>query len=145
MGVLLLAVGFVFGFIPGMFEPFSTQTGPNLVISDRSAAALTGDVLVDGVSNPGILNETCTGAFFAGDTMASCRFTSTDLNDELGVNTAVTINTTIQDGTSIREVDYDGGTLLEKGPVPPRKGDVTVSQRLVTIGNSSSRLYVRVW
>ena len=53
MSVFLVTIGLVLGFVPSMFQPFDTDTGPDMVTADRSAAHLVEDLLVQDVGDPG--------------------------------------------------------------------------------------------
>lgn len=143
MGVFLLAVGFVFGFAPGLFEPFETGTGENMVVSDRAAAALAADVLVESLDQPGVLNATCTVEFFDGDgNVADCRFDTEDLHDALGVESTTDLNATIEDGGTVVTLD---STPLASGAEPGPNRDVIVAKRIVWLDGSERTLVVRVW
>lgn len=137
MSVFLLTVGAVFSFLPGVFEPFTTDSGADKVVADRSAARLAEDVLVEDPARPNVLNATCTNAFFTGGSPpAGCRFDTTDTEDTLGVVERTNVNITIEDGASITH---------SKGDSPPDSVDVTVAQRSVLLADNQQQLVVRVW
>lgn len=143
MGVFLLAVGFVFGFAPGLFVPFSGETGASMVIADRGAETLTEDVLVESVDQPGVLNETCTVEFFdAGDNVGGCRFNTEDLNDATGIDDRFDLNVTIEENGSI--VSLQGETLAA-GDEPDPVRDVIQVKRVVRLAGTERTLIVRVW
>lgn len=143
MSVFLIAVAFVIGFVPGMFDPFASESGADIIIADRSAAHLSGNTLVESPSKPSVLNTTCTVVFFSGVTIPDgCRFDTQELSSALGVDDAVSLNVTIQNGASIRSVN---GEPLKSGRTPTVLDDVSVAQRVVHLDGESSRLYVRVW
>ena len=144
MSVFLLTVGFVFGFAPGMFSPFTSETGTTMIVADRSAASLVEHRLVDTTSEPGILNGTCTEEFFDADGMvAECPFDTdaADLHDALGVDSTLDVNVTIEHNGSI----VTHGVPLTAGPEPNPSAGVTVSQRIVYLDGEEETLFVRVW
>lgn len=137
-GVFLLAVAFVFAFVPGMFQPFDGG-GDGTLVADRAASTLAADLLAD-PGEPYVLNETCTHAFF--DPGASrpdgCRYVAnaSDLNHALAIGTTRRTNVTIERG---ERIEYHGGA-----PVPTRS-DVVTAQRAVLVDGEVHRLHVRVW
>lgn len=144
MSVFLLTVGFVFGLVPNVFEPFAVDGGSNALVADRGAARLAEDVLGD-PANPTDLNATCTEAFFAETEPIpdGCRFATTDVHDALAVPAGTGVNVTIEDRGSIRTL---GGTRLAAGRTPPaRSAGVVVARRVVLLDGETGRLFVRVW
>ena len=137
VGTFLLAVAFVFAFVPGMFQPFDGSPEGALV-ADRTADALAADLLGD-PGTPSVLNETCTSEFFNADSeRGTCRYAAdaADLHLALGLDATRRINVTLaRDGT----VRYGAGSD------PSNADDVMVGQRLVHLGGESYRLSVRVW
>lgn len=149
MAVFLITVGFVLGAVPGMLQPFESETGANMVAAERSAATLVEDLLVERVDAPGVLNETCTATFFDanGDT-ADCRFTAdaSSMNRALGLSDSATANVTITSGGSVLSVDGPGGPVpAAAGPSPPPTADVVVSNRLALVDGTRGTVAVRVW
>ena len=145
MSVFLLTVGLVLSFTPGMFEPFDTETGPSMIIADRSASLLSADLLVEDVTRPGVLNATCTADFFdAGADDPSCRFDQdgADLHSALAVEEFRGINVTVESSGSPLTVD---GDRLAAGPAPPVTADVVVGKRAVVVDGRGATLLVRVW
>lgn len=145
MAVFLLTVGFLFAFLPGMFEPFSNNSGQGMIGADRSAALLAEDALVEDPAEPGLLNETCTVDFFEdGADAPGCRFEQdgTELAAAVGIDPPSSVNATIEaDGSVITHA----GVRLAAGPAVPARVDVTVSQRIVHLDGTDRRLIVRVW
>lgn len=146
MAVFLLTLGFLFAFLPGMFEPFSNSSGQGMITADRSAARLAEDLLVEDGTDPNVLNKTCTVDFYeeGGTDAAGCRFEtdSSDLAGALGIDVDTSVNTTIESGGTIDSLD---GVELKAGPVVAERVDVTVSQRIVLLDGQDRRLIVRVW
>ena len=142
MSVFLLTVGFVFGLVPGIFEPFSADGGSNSLVADRGAA-----ILVEGTlgspDEPAVLNATCTEAFFAGTVQSGCRYKTTDLQTALAVPVGTRINVTITGSSGVRTLD---GTRLAAGPSPQTgSGGVVVARRIVALDGETNKLFVRVW
>lgn len=143
MAVFLVTVGFVMMFIPGVFAPFTIGSGNAELVSDRAAAAMVGDVLVDDRATPTILNETCTVAFFAGNTPADCRFSTTDLNPLLEIpNDRLNVTILQPETDAIATIN---GQDLNTGPTPESDADVTSARRMVSINGTLYELRVRVW
>ena len=145
IGIFLIAVVFVIGFIPGIFEPFA-QAQTHATISNRVADRAASDLLGIGV-DPTDLNVSCTEAFFEGTVPGHCQFDTTELNDAFGVNERYQLNLTIEDSTGITSLS-DGGTpvrLAAGDPPPDRHRSVTVAQRAVYLDGETYRLLVRVW
>lgn len=145
MTVFLVTIGFVLNFVPGVFQPFEADTGPDMVAGDRGAALLAESALVDDVSAPGVLNETCTAEFFDADgDVGTCDFESdaADLNDALGVDGTAGLNVTIEDDGGVRSVQ---GESTEAGRAPPETADVVTATRIVLLDDEQGTLHVRVW
>jgi hypothetical protein len=144
MSVFLLTVGFVFGFAPGMFSPFTSETGTTMIVADRTAASLAEHRLADSATEPGRLNETCTEEFFDADGVTGeCSFDADakDLETALGVQSTLDLNVTIEDNGSIVTL----GVPLAAGPGPNPSAGVTISQRIVFLDGEEETLFVRVW
>lgn len=149
MSVFLLAVGFTFGFVPTMFEPFQVGAGGGTVVADRAAGHFVGTALaVPGT--PAILDRGCTRDFFNASVETppeDCNWTYGDgsleaLRNETGADGFTGMNVTIERGGTIRDLD---GVTLDAGPAPPRHESITVSNRIVSIDGEEHRLKVRVW
>lgn len=131
MTVFLLAVGFVFGFLPMMFDPFTGHGVDDDLVADRSAAQLTEGLLVEDSTTPNVLSTTETEAFFE-----DC-----PIESELGIDER---NVRIAIGPSDDPATVND-TALICGEEPPSSASVSVSQRLVSIDGESHLLAVRVW
>jgi len=152
-GVFLIAVGFVFAFVPSLFEPFSSAAGSSPIVADRTADHLTGSMLVDDPANPTVLSAACTAAFFSGNEIegVDCGF---DPDDDtaalLGVgdrNVNVTIRAP-EDSPSTGPaqtltVDDTEYTLTRGTEGIP--SDVSTASRIVLIEDQRYRLVVKVW
>lgn len=131
MTVFLLAVGFVFSFIPTMFDPFTGQGVDNDLVADRSAAQLAEQTLVSDSMTPNMLSSETTTAFFE-----DC-----PVELQLGIDsqTARIVIGSNDDPAIVNE------TPLACGETPPPGASVSVSQRLVSLGGGEYLLSVRVW
>ena len=138
MSVFLLAVAFVFGIMPNLFEPFATDGGSDALVADRAGARIAEDILGE-PGNPAVLNATCTQAFFAGSEPVpdGCRYSTTDLNDALGLDDRTRVNVSIED---------DGNVELARGHEPPtNSASIVVARRVVLLDGETNQLFVRVW
>lgn len=143
--VFLITVIMIIAFLPGMFQPFSGETGSQMVVADRTAASLAEHLLASSAGSPGVLDETCTEDFFDGNGVAAtCPFEagSDDLHTALGVRSTVFLNVTIEDDGSNYSLN---GTTLAAGGDPNPAGETTVAKRVVDLDGSERTLYVRVW
>jgi hypothetical protein len=153
MSVFLIAVGFVFAFVPSMFQPFGGSGVDNALIADRSAAYLAEYALVEDPANPGVLSTVCTAAFFDEDEDLAesndCNFDTgeiDDLNALFGVpdwkSVRITIgepdDVTYEEGNEVYEIEMQRGD-------DPSSSSETVSQRVVSIDGEPYELTVRVW
>lgn len=152
IGVFVLAVAFVFGFVPGMLDPF-TEGQAEDVVADRVADAVVDD-LTDAVESPRTLNETKTVAYFE---------ETDDLAEWAGVDTTYGINVTLgrpMEGTSGVQVlcgteggdvqacadGEDSGTALQIGDeVPSSSTTVATARRSVMVDDRIAIVHVRVW
>jgi hypothetical protein len=157
MGVFLLAVSFVFTFIPSLTAPFADGTQEQSVVSDRVGNHLAEGGLGD-VNEPGVVTEPCLSAFFqAASAPAECGFTGGDTRAHLGVgdrfDVAVEIvrvypgkpsgdreltlcltgSGTVSDyeQSSNCNVPYNQSTAGD----PPESASVTVSRRTLTVAS----------
>jgi hypothetical protein len=147
ISVFLLTVAFIFAFLPSMFEPFTSESGDLLVLADRSADRLAADLLVENLTDPNVLNATCTVGFFnaTAPDPTGCRYNqnASDIRGALSVNrTGAEFNITVRDAGALRTVDE---TDLAAGDDPPSTGDVTVATRKVLLDGNQSDLVVKVW
>lgn len=63
IGIFIVVVTFVLSFVPGMLQPFESNSQQHSVAADRAAERLAGGTLADPRS-PGILHRECTVVFF---------------------------------------------------------------------------------
>lgn len=162
VGVFMIAIAFVFSFIPSMVDPFSQDQEVTLV-ADRIAGEVADGMLVE-TNSSGVLNETCTYAFFEssyGDG-AQCALsfdeTETDLATRLGVDSRYSINVTIRrnvtngpdpdimctDGSAVLPCS-SGPDRLAIGPNPPADGSVISTRRTRLIDGKDVSVVVKLW
>jgi hypothetical protein len=147
IGLFLVAVAFVFLSLPSMFGPFNSADGDFLILADRSADQLTAELLVEDVTDPSVLNTTCTVEFFDNDTdTGNCRYDTdgADPATALGIDrVGISANVTIRDDADrIRTID---GTDLAVGDAPGPNDNIAVARRAVLLDGEQSRLVVKVW
>lgn len=158
MGVFLLTVGFIVGFVPGMFAPFTGDQQQQLV-ADRTADALVHGLLAG--DGPSVLDTACTVAFFGVDNDATCPFDESDpVRDRVGFPAQYELNVTLErnvTGDAAREVlcgtaenvtacGPDASHRLTAGEQPPRQaGNVVTAARVAYADERDARLVVRVW
>lgn len=147
MGIFLLTVAFVLTFIPTIFQPFAVGSGGDEIVGDRVAATLAEDALVENVSQPNVLNASCTVKLFNDDDdpEAGCAYSEDDLGEVIGP-TERNLNVTIRQDGEIATITADVGTTdLKEGPEPRSGADVTVSRRVVWIDGEVYQLWVKIW
>ena len=97
MGIFLLAVTFVFTFIPSLTAPFVEGNQDKSVTADRVASHLAEGGLGD-PAEPFVVNDSCAESFFDGTTAPShCGFSGDDLGERVGVDTdRLQVNVTVE-------------------------------------------------
>lgn len=111
MSVFLVALTFVFGFVPGMLQPFADSGPESTTVTNRIGNQLVGSTLVEPGEAP-VLDIECTLEFFRADPTGSpsCPFDQSVVVsgqhdpafvDRIGVTDRHRLNVTI-------EGDYDG-------------------------------------
>lgn len=125
MSVFLIAVAFVFSFIPGMLEPFTGSNEAKTVVADRVADSLA-EGMLGSPERPYILDGDCTVAFFdpasentdddgtyeaakGSNTVTDCTFDDLPMRERLGLEghdgtTGPRFNITIEENFN----DVDG-------------------------------------
>ena len=156
MGVFIVAVGFVVWFVPDLFVALDGGADTPMM-ADRVASQVTGPLL--GEPTAGVLDTTCTIAFFTGTGGAGCGFNAgAPVADTVGVDTPYSVNVTLEQavsgGPETQLLRADGGdivagntgTLLTTGPNPPSSGgEVTVVRRPVVVDGEYAYVVVRIW
>ncbi|GAA0509956.1 hypothetical protein SAMN04488066_10897 [Halorubrum aquaticum] len=171
-GVFLLALAFVVGFVPTLFEPFAVAETASPLVSDRIAAGTvdllgaspnpSGGAAVHAPTEPGVLSPACTVAFFAANGTladdAECPFDAdTDPAELFGVDDDVEVviheldERSPAENPAVVDVETRHGTIedvpLNRTSTDPSAtvDDVTVSGRVVSLRGVQYRLTVRVW
>lgn len=168
-GVFLIALAFVVGFVPSLFEPFSTTDSASPIVTDRAAAnvvdllgtSAAGSAELHAPTNSGVLAPACTVAFFTANATlgdeADCPFHADEPLEEI-----LEVDGDVQ--VVVHELDADVTTEGTEIDVVTRHGtyeaietsrasadpstatdDVTVSRRVVSLNDTQYRLTVRVW
>lgn len=162
MVIFLLVLGYVFAFIPSMFEPFTSDSDSSSVRADRTADYLTQRALAvrqptgEGPKvNEGVLDVDCTEDFF-NDTFAvsnpPCPFSSDSLRDFLGLSDHTNVYVAMYETV----VDMESGTAaahpanssvtLAVGPEPNVDARQAVrAVRIVTFDGRHYHFVVRIW
>jgi len=158
MGVFLIAVAFVFTFIPSLTTPFVEGDQDTSVTADRVASHLAEGALGD-PSDPFVLDADCAEVFFNGSTSIPdhCGYSGSSLGERVGVDTdRLNVNVTItqvnasatgddrfrtvctaSDGGSVvhegSSTPSCGGSEFKIGDIPTNSSSVVVARRIVTI------------
>jgi hypothetical protein len=154
MGVFLVAVAFVFTFIPSLTTPFVEGNQDRSVTADRVASHLAEGALGD-PADTFVLNDSCATDFFAGTSNSDCGYSGSDFyervgvnDDRLGVNVTVEqVKTTASGDDRFRTVCHNGsvGVIHEEnatfdcdtryvaGDESGDQSSVVVARRIVTI------------
>ena len=154
--VFLLTVVFVIAYAPTLFDPFAGGTGTKLLVADRAATSLSGDLLAPSTAEPGVLSVGCVGTFFDVTLADNVREVGCDAPadledfDELlslgGRNANVTVHALgapVSEPAAPEWIDGDGRLTRSNTDEPPT--DVAVATRTVSIAGEQYRLTVRVW
>lgn len=175
VGVFLISVAFVLSFVPGMIQPFETNTQEEMSVADRVATQLAKSML--GGPSPYVLGDECTVEFFRTDATApggvTCPFNENDLGDtgtlpgRLGIDAEHDVQVRIQgdidgDGTHATLCwDAAGGKIIEQGNAdcdgsdtifdvstgtpPTSTGSVNTGERVVSLRKYDVRILVQAW
>ncbi|MFT4883280.1 MAG: hypothetical protein ACI8U4_000783 [Natronomonas sp.] len=160
MGIFLLAVAFVFMFIPSLTAPFVGGDQDRSAVADRTASHLSEGALGD-PNRPLIVEEPCTTAFFGNtDAPPECGGLGNHTDDQprkrLGLSEdvdfhirLVQVNTSASGGDRYRtaclnetsgNVIHEGDSRTcdvsyEIGEDPESSNSVTAARRIVTVEN----------
>jgi hypothetical protein len=151
MSVFLLTVVFVVSYAPTLFDPFAGGTGTKLVVADRVATTLSGDLLVGSTAEPGILSAVCVAEFFGESIDGATCSTNADFDDFDGTlslddrNADVTVHELGDPISSPASPGWADGANLTRSNSASIPSDVAVATRTVSIENEQYRLTVRVW
>lgn len=154
VAIFLIAVGFVFAFLPQMTTPYQDQE--EAAVAERSASDLSQSLLAE----PGAagLDEACTVAFFDGSVEPGCSFDGTDpLEEQLGISSRYSVNVTLEESASggpgsetlcgdEGEIGSCGSERLALGPSVPGDGrSVASARQAVHVDGDDAVLEVSVW
>lgn len=172
MGIFLVALTFVFAFVPGMLQPFEESGPEETTLSNRVAKQLAGEALVDPGEAP-VLDISCTLEFFRTSPTGSpeCAFdqsvsvpdrSDSVFVDRIGVKDRQRLNVTLEgdydgDGTQ-NTLCWDDDQVVEvpgsscdvtfaigTHSPPSQTGTVVVARRVVSLAGQDATLEVRAW
>ena len=159
MGIFLVAVTFVFTFIPSLTAPFVEGNQDRSAAADRVASHLAEGGLGD-PADPFVVDETCATVFFNastddGDVPSGCGYGGDDIDERVGVDgDRLRVNVTVEQvdpdasgddrfrtvcyNSSVGVVhegnaSFDCDTRYVAGDEPGDRSSVVVAQRIVTI------------
>jgi len=165
MSIFLLALAFVFVFVPGMLEPFEANTQSETPATNRVADDLIQRTLGN-ASRPYALDAECTRAFFEDSAPpANCHFDGDTTADRVGVKSRIPVNVTVQsdlDGDGVSDVVcWDAAAaqfeeqssctdaadvVLTRGSNPEGSGGKTVSAtRIALLNGKDVTVEVVMW
>lgn len=140
IGLFLLAVAFVFGFVPQVVEPFETGVGASEAAqADRAGALIVGNLSVE--DRPNELNHTATDRYFDG-------LDADELRNRTGLPFSARVNVTVRELSD--DTLVSGATSTWAAGVSHREGrEAASATRIVrTTGDQCDpgcRVVVRVW
>ena len=135
MGIFLLAVTFVFTFIPSLTAPFVEGNQDKSVTADRVASHLAEGALGD-PAEPFVVDDSCAEVFFDGSTVDSdipstCGFSGDDLGERVGVDTD-----RLQVNVTVEQIDPDeSGDARFRMVCIDSNGDVNHTERASSCPN----------
>ena len=154
MGIFLVAVTFVFTFIPSLTAPFVEGNQDRSATADRVASHLAEGALGD-PADPFVLDDSCATDFFAGISNSDCGYSGDDIDERVGVDgDRLRVNVTVEQvdpdasgDDRFRTVCHNGSvgvihegnasfdcdTRYVAGDEPGDRSSVVVAQRIVTI------------
>jgi hypothetical protein len=163
MGIFLVAVTFVFTFIPSLTAPFVEGNQDRSATADRVASHLAEGALGD-PADPFVVNETCATVFFDASTDDSnipsgCGYSGNHTDERVGVDgdrlrvnvTVEQVNATASGDDRFRTVCHNSsvGVIHEEnvsfdcdvrytvGDEPSDRSSIVVARRVVTIPGCS--------
>lgn len=169
--VFVVAILFVFAFVPGILSPFKLSGSEDPALSDRVADSLAQGTLGES-GQPYELDRYCAVEFFndsRDDSPADCRYSGETVDDRLNLDTTQRVNVTLQadldnsgestmlcwqsedslDGAGLEEAGDctgSGSVTLGTGGEPPTERSSTVTaRRMVSIHGQTVMMVVVVW
>lgn len=140
IGLFLLAVAFVFAFVPQVVSPYDVGVGSSeFSQADRAATMIVGNLSVE--DRPNELNHTRTSAFFDGD------LDTRELQNRTGLPFTARINVTVTTVSDAANGSIQSGWA---GGAQHRSGlETATASRIVRTTNGTCnpacRVTVRVW
>ena len=154
MGIFLVAVTFVFTFIPSLTAPFVEGNQDRSAAADRVASHLAEGALGD-PADPFVVNDSCATDFFADTSNSDCGYSGSDFYERVGVNgDRLRVNVTVEQvdpdesgddrfrtvchSSSVgviheENASFDCDTRYVAGNESSSRSSVVVAQRIVTI------------
>lgn len=154
MALFLLLLGYVFAFVPSLFEPFSPIEDSTAIRADRTADTLVHTTLARNdsqsrVAAAGVLSVPCTRTFFNGSAPpAECHYSTTvsdqsDVRDLTGLPDRTELNVTMQRAGRIQSSQ---GDRLAVGPTPNLDSRRVIrATRIVQFDDTDYQFVVRLW
>ncbi len=163
ISVFLLAVLFVFAFVPGVLTPFTASAQEETVTANRVADLVVKDIVAD-AGEPYLLDGHCTAALLNDSlTGSGCGFDGSTLETRLSLPDFQSINITIR-GSPNRGNDEllcwnttskivvnasntacDFALTKSNDDLPSSRGSVVTARRIVSIGNRTASMEVNIW
>jgi hypothetical protein len=132
MGVFLVAVAFVFTFIPSLTTPFVEGDQDRSVTADRVASHLAEGGLGD-PADPFVVDDDCARPFFDesnNSIPASCGYSGNNLGEYVGVNTD-----RLQVNVTVEQIDPESGDDRFRTVCIDSNGDVNHTERASSCPN----------
>jgi hypothetical protein len=169
--VFIVAILFVFTFVPGILSPFELGGSEDPALSDRVADSLAQGTL-GSPETPHSLDRYCTVAFFndsRSTSPADCRYSGEALEQRLNLDTTQRVNVTLNadrdgdgetellcwqsedalDGADLKEAGNCGGgspvTLAAGDEVPSDTASTVTARRVVSLHGQTVMMEVVVW
>lgn len=157
LGVFLLVIGFVAGFLPELYASFDDEPERALV-ADRAAVGVVAGLVTD-PDTPSVLNESCAHAFLRQNASACGFDTGASLTEQVGIGSRSRVNVSLRrnvtgdpgleilctDGSRIQGCGA-GGVALATGPrVPAGRTSVGSERRIVYVDGQAATLVVSIW
>ena len=164
VSLFLLALVFVFMFVPGTLQPFTQSAQEETVSANRVADLLVTDLLAD-ADEPYLLDGPCTAKLLGSTGSPACGFDGATLQARLDLPARQNVNVTLRGNVSgsTERLCWDAANqtvagestgacgdandvLFVAGDTPPTDGGSTVTaRRLVSVHGTTASLEVRMW
>ena len=164
ISIFLAVLIFIFLFIPGLLQPFSTGAQDNTVSANRVADQLTNSLL-GSPRDPFVLDSHCTVTFFSNSTAARCDLSPAPVEEQLNTDpNRQSLNVTIQGNVTQSGVeqellcwdtqsqsvenasDSSCNEPFARGDIPPQNNAESVkATRVVSLNGIDVILSVETW